>query len=271
VSETQDLIRFGLFELNVTTEELRKSGTLIRLAPQPLKLLALLARRSGQVVTREEIQQALWGNETYVDFEQGMNHCIKQIRTALSDSADSPVYIETVPRRGYRFLAPVVTKKIPAPPPQVRESQSGIQGRVPLPGAALPYTPPVPAQAIVLNHATATPPVATVSEPEAPSAREVLAQGNATPAASRLRWVILVAALILLLAAIAGILVWRSRKVAVLVEGGTIAVAHPCPRDRMNGRRAQQDGSSYSQPFARAILAASTRLAAPSLLIASDK
>src|SRR5271165_7210687 len=133
VSETQNLIRFGVFELNVTTEELRKSGTLIRLAPQPLKLLAL---RSGQVVSREEIQQALWGGETYVDFEQGMNHCIKQIRNALSDSADTPLYIETVPRRGYRFLAPVVTKTIPAPPPRVVESQSGIQPQGPTLGAA---------------------------------------------------------------------------------------------------------------------------------------
>ncbi len=78
MSDTQNLLRFGVFELNVTTEELRKSGTLVRLAPQPLKLLALLARRSGQVVTREDIQQALWGGETYVDFEQGMNHCISR-------------------------------------------------------------------------------------------------------------------------------------------------------------------------------------------------
>ena len=74
MSATQDLLRFGVFELNVTTEELRKSGILIRLAPQPLKLLALLARRSGQVVTRVEIQQTLWGEETYVDFEQGIGY-----------------------------------------------------------------------------------------------------------------------------------------------------------------------------------------------------
>ena len=224
MSDTQDLVRFGLFELNVTTEELRKSGTLIRLAPQPLKLLALLARRSGQVVSREEIQQTLWGSETYVDFEQGMNHCIKQIRTALGDSADSPVYIETVPRRGYRFLAPVVTKKIPAPAPQVRESHSGITGQVPLPGAGSPYTPPMPAKAIVLD------PAATTSQPvnpESPASdsREVAAQGSGSPASSKLRWMILVAALILLLAAIAGILIRRSRKVGVLVEEDAVAVA----------------------------------------------
>jgi DNA-binding winged helix-turn-helix (wHTH) protein len=224
VSDTQDLLRFGLFELNVTTEELRKSGTLIRLAPQPLKLLALLARRSGQVVTREEIQQSLWGSDTYVDFEQGMNHCIKQIRTALGDSADSPVYIETVPRRGYRFLAPVVTKKIPVPPPQVRESESGIQGRVSLPAAGPPYTPPLPAKAIVLDRAATTPPAAGV-ESRSPASREVSTQGSGSPAGNRVRWIILVTALILLLAVIAGILLWRSRKIGLVVEEDAVAVA----------------------------------------------
>lgn len=225
MSETQDLLRFGVFELNVTTEELRKSGTLIRLAPQPLKLLVLLARRSGQVVAREQIQQALWGSETYVDFEQGMNHCIKQIRTALSDSADSPVYIETVPRRGYRFLAPVVTKKIPVPPPQVRESQSGITGRVALPGSGPPYTPPVPAKAIALDPA----PQAAGPESPAPGSREPSAPESGISAASRVRWIIVVGALILLLAAVAGILFRRARKVGVLVEKDAVAIVQRCP------------------------------------------
>lgn len=217
MNQTQDLVRFGLFELNVTTEELRKSGTLIRLAPQPLKLLAMLARRSGQVVTREEIQQSLWGNETYVDFEQGMNHCIKQIRTALCDSADSPVYIETVPRRGYRFLAPVVTKRIPVPPPQVRESQSGIQGQVALPGTAPPYTPPPPAKAVVLD-----PPVSAQ-----PAAGAPLPGPGAMPAASsapgRMTWIVLTAVIVLLVA-IAGFFLLRSHKSALLVPARNAVV-----------------------------------------------
>ena len=102
----------------------------MKLPPQPFKLLALLASRSGQVVTRDEIQEQLWGSDTFIDFEQGVNKCIKQIRTALSDNADNPLYLETIPRRGYRFLAPVRTKIIAAPPPQVKEASSGLLANV---------------------------------------------------------------------------------------------------------------------------------------------
>jgi DNA-binding winged helix-turn-helix (wHTH) protein len=126
LSDTYRLLRFGVFEVNLDLEELRKNGTLLKLPPQPFKLLALLASRSGQVVTRDEIQAQLWGNDTFIDFEQGVNKCIKQIRTALSDNPDNPLYLETIPRRGYRFLAPVRTKIVPAPPPQVKEASSGL-------------------------------------------------------------------------------------------------------------------------------------------------
>ena len=128
VSATQKLLRFGVFELNVDTEELSKSGIPVKLPPQPLKLLALLAGHASQVVTRNEIQEQLWVGETFVDFEHGVNKCINQIRTALGDNADNPVYVETLPRRGYRFLAPVVSKTIPAPQPKVTESDSGDTG-----------------------------------------------------------------------------------------------------------------------------------------------
>jgi tetratricopeptide (TPR) repeat protein len=107
------LLRFGVFELNLVSEELRKFGTPIKIAPQPFKVLALLASQAGQVVTREQIQLQLWGEETYVDFEQGLNHCIKQIRNALNDSPDTPRYIETLTRRGYRFVAPVEVQVLP--------------------------------------------------------------------------------------------------------------------------------------------------------------
>ncbi len=126
MSATHRLLKFGVFELNLDTEELRKFGTLLKLPPQPFRLLALLAACSGQVLTREEIKEQLWGEDTYVDFEHGMNKCINQIRTALGDDANKAVYIETVPRRGYRFLVPVVAKTVLAPPPRVKESSSGI-------------------------------------------------------------------------------------------------------------------------------------------------
>ena len=80
---------------------------MIKLAPQPFKVLELLARRSGDVVTRPEIRDHVWSGDTFVDFEQGLNFCIRQIREVLGDTADAPRFIETLPRRGYRFLMPV--------------------------------------------------------------------------------------------------------------------------------------------------------------------
>jgi eukaryotic-like serine/threonine-protein kinase len=100
-------IRFGEFELHATTGELRKAGLLLKLRPQPFRVLLLLLERPGQIVTREEIQNCLWGDNTFVDFEGGINFCIKQIRDALADDSEQPRYIETIPRRGYRFIAPV--------------------------------------------------------------------------------------------------------------------------------------------------------------------
>ena len=101
------LLRFGVVELDLKTGELRKAGVLLRLPPQPFKILALLASRPGQLVTREEIQQEIWGSETFVDFELGLNAAIKSIRDVLGDDSETPRYIQTLPRRGYRFIAPV--------------------------------------------------------------------------------------------------------------------------------------------------------------------
>jgi TolB-like protein/DNA-binding winged helix-turn-helix (wHTH) protein/Tfp pilus assembly protein PilF len=100
-------ICFGPFELDATAGELRKGGILIKLQPQPLRVLLLLAERAGTLVTREEIQRCLWSESTFVDFEHGINFSINQIRGALADDAEKPRYIETLPRRGYRFIANV--------------------------------------------------------------------------------------------------------------------------------------------------------------------
>jgi eukaryotic-like serine/threonine-protein kinase len=121
-------IRFGIFELDPLSGELQKAGVPIRLAPQPARVLTLLASHAGEVITREQIRDQLWDKETYVDFDHGLNHCIAQIRTALSDDADTPRYVQTVPRRGYRFVAAVtpVDKEsdVPAePPPKPAEPQ----------------------------------------------------------------------------------------------------------------------------------------------------
>jgi DNA-binding winged helix-turn-helix (wHTH) protein/tetratricopeptide (TPR) repeat protein len=112
-------MRFGPFQLDPKAAELRRNGEPVKLSPQPAKLLAILAHRSGEVVTRDEIRREMWC-DTFVDFDQGLNFCIKQIREALGDHAGAPKYIETLPRRGYRFLHPVQNLSPAAPAPSAR-------------------------------------------------------------------------------------------------------------------------------------------------------
>jgi TolB-like protein/DNA-binding winged helix-turn-helix (wHTH) protein/Flp pilus assembly protein TadD len=100
-------VRFAGFEVDLRNGELRTNGISVRLQPQPAKVLALLVRRQGETVTRTEIVEEVWGSDTFVDYEQGLNFAIRQIRSALGDNAEHPVYVETVPKRGYRFVAPV--------------------------------------------------------------------------------------------------------------------------------------------------------------------
>lgn len=100
-------LRFGVFELDTESERLLKGGHVVPMQPQPFKLLRLLASHAGHLVTREQIRLALWTGDTFVDFEQGVNFAIKQVRDALGEDASHPLYIETVPKRGYRFVAPV--------------------------------------------------------------------------------------------------------------------------------------------------------------------
>src|SRR5262249_21328993 len=95
VSE-EAVIRFDVFELELKSGELRRAGVLVKLQPQPFKVLAFLAAQASQVVTREEIRRKIWGEETFVDYEQGVNFCIRQIRAALGDNAQSPRFIETL-------------------------------------------------------------------------------------------------------------------------------------------------------------------------------
>ena len=222
--DTQELIRFGTFELNLTTQEMRKSGTLLKLSPQPFKLLVMLARRSGQVVSRDEIQEALWGAGTYVDFEQGMNHCVKQIRNALSDSADSPLYVETVPRRGYRFLAPVVTKTILTPAPRVVVSTSGMSPRPEVLtkqqglAGAVPQSVPDPTKTAKAS----TPAVEAVPAQLAAVAGED-AHSHSPGQQSGLIIVALVIAVVI--AIILGLVYWRSHRSAALREKGTVVQA----------------------------------------------
>ena len=106
--QTQNqVVRFGVFEARLSSGELRKHGLRIRVPGQPFKILAILLERPGEVVTRDELRSRIWCAETFVDFEHSLNSAIKKLRQALGDSAESPRYIETLPRLGYRFIAPV--------------------------------------------------------------------------------------------------------------------------------------------------------------------
>jgi DNA-binding winged helix-turn-helix (wHTH) protein len=100
-------LRFGPFELDVEAGELRRKGVPVRLQPQPLSVLALMAQRPGVVVARDELKRVLWPEGTYVDFDRGLNFCVNRIRRALGEDARRPAYVETVPGRGYRFIAAV--------------------------------------------------------------------------------------------------------------------------------------------------------------------
>ncbi|HET6217756.1 MAG TPA: winged helix-turn-helix domain-containing protein [Acidobacteriaceae bacterium] len=113
---TSTRFRFDAFELDPASGELRKAGRLLKLQPQPFRVLALLIEHADQLVSREEIQRCLWQDSTFVDFEHGINFSINQIRAALGDSAAKPRYVETLPRRGYRFVGKLEQEPVPKPP-----------------------------------------------------------------------------------------------------------------------------------------------------------
>lgn len=132
---------FGRFEFDPAAGILLREGVPVRLQPQPARVLAQLVARSGEVVTRDELRQAVWADGTFVDFERGLNFCIAQIRLALGDSADAPRYIETLPRRGYRLIAPVraidaATGAEPATQPVHLSSAEAAAGQAAAPPAA---------------------------------------------------------------------------------------------------------------------------------------
>jgi DNA-binding winged helix-turn-helix (wHTH) protein len=107
--KTFSIFRFGVFELNPRAGELRKQGMKVRLQGQPVEILVMLLERPGEIVSREELQKNLWAADTFVDFEQGLNNAMKRLRVALDDNADTPRFIETLPRRGYRFIGSVTS------------------------------------------------------------------------------------------------------------------------------------------------------------------
>src|SRR5262245_30744006 len=123
LTDRQRIFCFGPFEVDIVTGELRRQGLKLRLQDQPFRLLVLLLERAGDVVTREEVREKLWPADTFVDFDHSLNTAVRKLREALGDSADRPRYIETLARRGYRFLVPVRERE-PPPPPADAEAPS---------------------------------------------------------------------------------------------------------------------------------------------------
>src|SRR6266446_2426841 len=105
------ILRFGVFEVDVRSGELRKQGVRIKLQEQPFHVLAVLLQRPGEVVTREELRSQNWPADTFVDFDNSLNTAINKLREALGDSADNPRFIETLPRRCYRFITPDISAR----------------------------------------------------------------------------------------------------------------------------------------------------------------
>ena len=127
-------LRFSSFELDLRARELRKHGTKIKLQDQPFQILALLLEKPGEIVTREELRDRLWPADTFVDFDHSLNSAVKKLRQALNDDPDVPRFIETLPRRGYRFIAPVGSgASLTSPAPAV---ESPIQNNAPSPAEA---------------------------------------------------------------------------------------------------------------------------------------
>jgi DNA-binding winged helix-turn-helix (wHTH) protein/TolB-like protein len=148
-------VRFGLFDFDPASGELRREAVPVRLQAQPAQVLGVLISQAGEVVTRETLREAVWGSGTVVDFERGLNFCIAQIRAALGDSADSPRFIRTVPKRGYQFIAPVETNSPAAIAPRPQKPRWAVPAAVAaalmLGGAALVLaTRPAPAPTIAV-------------------------------------------------------------------------------------------------------------------------
>ena len=127
ISQSHRTLRFGVFDVNLRTAELRKHGVRIRLEEQPFHILALLLECPGELVTREELRQRLWSANTFVDFDRSLNKAMSKLRLALGDSAESPRYIETLHRRGYRFIAPIQSDEIIVAHAASHESDPGLR------------------------------------------------------------------------------------------------------------------------------------------------
>src|ERR1700686_1534466 len=132
------ILQFGVFEVDLKTCELRKHGLRLKLAEQPFQVLVVLLEKPGEIVTRDEMRNRLWPGDTFVDFDHGLNNAVIRLREVLGDASENPRFVETIPRRGYRFIAPVVGLAPSTPSPI---TTSGAEPKAAaVPGADVPST-----------------------------------------------------------------------------------------------------------------------------------
>jgi DNA-binding winged helix-turn-helix (wHTH) protein len=115
-------LQFGDFELDILSGKLCRDGRPVKIQPQPLRVLTVLLERPGEIVSREDLRARIWGTSTFVEFDQGLNYCVRHIRLALGDEASEPIYIETLPKQGYRFIAPIASNGHIADPVPIASS-----------------------------------------------------------------------------------------------------------------------------------------------------
>src|ERR1017187_10213865 len=120
------ILQFGVFELDLKACELRKHGVRLKLPEQPFQVLVVLLEKPGEIVTREELRNRLWPGDTFVDFDHGLNNAVMRLREVLGDASENPRFVETIPRRGYRFIAPVIGSAVPGPTTTDSEVESGL-------------------------------------------------------------------------------------------------------------------------------------------------
>ena len=127
------ILHFGVFEADLKAGELRKHGLRLKLPEQPFQVLVLLLEKPGEIVTREELRNRLWPEDTFVDFDHGLNNAVMRLREVLGDASENPRFVETIPRRGYRFIAPVMGSAFPATPaqPEVEAGEAPVQAATP--------------------------------------------------------------------------------------------------------------------------------------------
>lgn len=132
---TDGRFRFGIFELDAGALELRRAGVVVRLQEQPARVLACLVERADEVVSREDLCGVVWSNDTFVDFERGLNFCIAQVRAALDDDSAAPRFVRTIPKRGYQFIAPVERVGVARADATLSGAATGGNGRFSVPRA----------------------------------------------------------------------------------------------------------------------------------------